>query len=87
MQTMQDRERHGARGGAGRLRAMSNQSPILDATIARLAQEHDAPTLAAALVARLRADGRADGATALVATLDDQGIIIAGPPNPHSPVA
>jgi hypothetical protein len=69
---------------------MASQSPIAPGApdaAARLAHEHDVSTLAAALVARLLADGRADVAAAVVTALaaGDDGIIIAGPPNPHRP--
>lgn len=54
-------------------------------TVARLAAENDARTLAAALVERLRADGRQDAAAALVAALASEavGIIDPTPPYPH----
>lgn len=57
---------------------------------ASLALQHDAPTLAAALVARLLADGRAELSGALVSMLS--GLLSAGqeragldpnPPDPH----
>jgi hypothetical protein len=50
-----------------------------DTPDARLAREHDAPTLAAALVARLRADGRPELAAALVSMLS----LNPNPPSPH----
>jgi hypothetical protein len=54
-------------------------------TCASLAREHEAAVLAAALVARLRADGRADLAGALVALLSGEaaGILNPNPPDPH----
>lgn len=64
---------------------MPNQPPAPDTMIACLTREYDSSILAAALVARLRADGRAEGAAAVAAALNDHGIIIAGPPNPHRP--
>jgi hypothetical protein len=51
-------------------------------TAACLAREHDARTLAAALVARLRADGRTELADAVVAMLPG-GFIDGTPPHPH----
>ena len=63
---------------------------------AALAGEHDAHTLAAAFLARLSADGRADLARTLALTISvdvgvnveigaDGAIIITGPGNPHAP--
>ena len=53
--------------------------------VARLAAENDARTLAAALVERLRADGRHDAAAALVAVLSGEAVAIIDPtpPYPH----
>ena len=68
-------------GGPGRLRAMSTQPPALDATIARLAREHDAPTLAAALVARLHAEGRTE-LEAAIGALFPALTIDPNPPHP-----
>lgn len=69
---------------------MVNKSPIAPGTTdiaVRIAEEHDARTLAAALVARLHTDGRAELADAVVAALsgDAGGIILGGPGNPHHP--
>jgi hypothetical protein len=66
-----------------------------DTAAARLAREHDARTLAAALLARLRADGRGTLAATLAAVFGEGGIIdpiprkpegdliLTSPPNPH----
>jgi hypothetical protein len=55
-----------------------------DTAPARLAQEHDARTLAAALVARLRADGREELAGAIVPLFSGEGALIGStPPHPH----
>lgn len=68
---------------------MSTHPPDADTTTARLAREHDAPTLAAALVARLRADGRAELAAVVVAALSgdagphDDPILDPNPLHPH----
>ena len=70
---------------------MDKPAPAADCTAtaaARLAREHDAHTLAAALVERLRADGCTDLARAIVAVLDAHGAptgdaILTSPPNPH----
>jgi hypothetical protein len=52
---------------------------------ARIAEAHDARTLAAALVARLRADGREALAVAVAVALEDSGIIDGNPGHPHVP--
>jgi hypothetical protein len=64
----------------GSIRAVETPSPA-----DRLAADHDAATLAAALVARLRAAGRADLAGAVVALLGsaDAAFLDPTPPNPH----
>jgi hypothetical protein len=55
-------------------------------TIAQLAAEHDARTLAAALVERLAAEGRREAVAAVVAVLSGEavGIIDPTPPYPRT---
>lgn len=54
-----------------------------------LAQAHDVATLAAALVARLRVEGRAESAAAVAAVLSGErpgqgaGAVNPNPPDPH----
>jgi hypothetical protein len=62
---------------------MHTPAPI-DTVAARLAQENDAGTLAAALVARLRADGRADAGAleAAIVALFPGATIDPNPPHP-----
>ena len=63
-------------------------TPSPSPTVAALAEQHDAQTLAAALVARLIADGRTEIAGAIASLLTDSddgaaGIIDPNPGNPH----
>ncbi len=77
------RDASGSSGSVVASRAMSSDARLDDA--ARLAHEHDAATLAAALVARLRLDGRTEHAHAVFAMLSGEavGILNPNPPDPH----
>jgi hypothetical protein len=80
----------GAGGGyaRGSVAVMSIQPPIPSGTMdtaARLAEQHDARTLAAAIATRLVADGRAELAAVLTSLLAEAGIIDGNPGNPHVP--
>jgi hypothetical protein len=63
-------------------------TPSASPIVAALADQHDAQTLAAALIARLIADGRTEIAGAIGSLLTDSdhgaaGIIDPNPGNPH----
>ena len=52
-------------------------------TVAALIEQHDARTLAAALLARLAADGSAAVAAPLAKALTEAGFLDPTPPHPH----
>jgi hypothetical protein len=58
-------------------------------TSACLARDHEAPVLAAALVVRLRAEGRDELAGAITTLVSEvvAADLIGGPPNPHTQTA
>lgn len=67
------------------MRAPSPQTHDVATVAHALADAHGAATLAAALVVRLRADGRGELAAAVAAALsgDDVATINPNPPDPH----